>query len=50
MLFFKSIIPKLLDHNNVQSSLLAIMKHLIDNGTLQLNILWTSVSSLHQDI
>ena len=41
--FFKSIIPKALDHNDVQSSLSTITKHL-DNG------IWTSVSSLHQDI
>ena len=41
--FFKSIIPKALDHNDVQSSLSTITKHL-DNG------IWTSVSSLHQGI
>ena len=41
--FFKSIIPKELDHNDVQNSLSTITKHL-NNG------LWTSVSSLHQDI
>ena len=51
--FFESIIPKVLDHSYVQSSLSTIPWHL-DNGiwddTLQLKILRTTVSSLHQDI
>ena len=57
---FESIIPKVLDHNDVHTWSQRCSKFSANNyeapwqrhlkDTLQLNILWTSVSSLHQDI
>ena len=49
----ESIIPKVLDHSYIKGSLSTITKQL-DNSvfkrTLQLNVLWTLVSSLNQNI
>ena len=51
--FFEIIIPKVLDHNDVQSSLSTITNHL-DNGIWKAPYNWrvllTLMSSLHQDI